>query len=514
MSQGTDNRSASTDETVAGLTSAELAQTESGGTAGFHAGQVLEQRYRLVTLLGRGAMGEVWEAQHVAIGRRVAIKLIAPNAVHDDLATRLQREAEFVARLEHPNIVAVTDFGLVEAGAPFVVMERLTGRTLAEHIGQRGRLDGTTARTIVDQLAAGLGHAHRAGIVHRDLKPSNVFVLDDAAGPVRVKIIDFGIAKATAIDPSDRALTRVGAVFGTPAYMAPEQIRGDPLDARADLYALGAILYEMLVGEPPWRRRTSVELMYCHLFEPIPSVRMRVPDAPAELEAIVMWCMAKDRALRPPDADALRGALHGHGIARGATFVPLEPPPQPSPELRARYASAPPVVPGASNAAPLAPVVERARLDRSRAPTTWWILGAVVVTLVTGAVLAAWSKRRHRAAQDDAVVEIEAAPAVAVPVPTSDPPTPSTSPPPTEPLAHEADEAAHGGSTTGEPPTTGDGTIMRDVRPPPSSRNRNRNRDGGRSKAAPTDLREPFEGPPARRKTPQRRDETFEWPDP
>ncbi|MBC8068186.1 MAG: serine/threonine protein kinase, partial [Deltaproteobacteria bacterium] len=250
----------------------------------FHAGMVLGERYRLVAPLGKGGMGEVWEVVHVVIGRSLALKVVLGEGNDPELAQRLQREAELVARLEHANIVGVTDFGLVAANQPFVVMERLHGRTLAELLRGRGPLPWSEARDIAVQIAAGLACAHQAGIVHRDLKPSNVFVLDDAQGRLRIKIIDFGLAKATVIGPGDRALTMSGAVFGSPAYMAPEQVRGEAIDPRTDLYALGAILYEMIVGERLWTRPSIPALLYCQLFEPAPTIRARVPEVPIELD--------------------------------------------------------------------------------------------------------------------------------------------------------------------------------------------------------------------------------------
>jgi eukaryotic-like serine/threonine-protein kinase len=303
----------------------------------FRAGLELGGRYRLIAQIGRGGMGEVWEAEHTTLKRTVAIKLVLPDAADRELPARLQREAELAARLEHPNIVSVTDFGLVGPRQPFVVMERLSGRPLSALLRERGSLPWTQARDIAVQVAAGLACAHRADIVHRDLKPSNIFVLDDPHGHLRIKIIDFGLAKATQLGPGERALTKSGAVFGTPGYMSPEQIRGESLDGRADLYSLGVVLFEMIVGASPWKRGPMVQLLYSQLFEQAPTMRSRTLEVPADLDSLVARCLCKDRTMRPADADAMRLELVGAGTGKGLTLVPDEVIPLPPPDVRARF---------------------------------------------------------------------------------------------------------------------------------------------------------------------------------
>ena len=353
-----------------------------------YAGIELEGRYRLVARLGAGGMGEVWEAQHMVLGRIVAIKLLLANASDPELAVRLQREADLVARLEHPNIVVVTDVGLVAERQPFVVMERLYGRTLSELLRERGALPWRLAREIAVQLAAGLACAHAAGIVHRDLKPSNVFVLDDPDGRVRIKIIDFGLAKATQIGPGERALTKSGAVFGSPAYMAPEQVRGEPLDGRADLYALGAIVYEMIVGAPLWRRGSMFQLLYCQLFEAAPTIRSRVPEAPAELDVLVARCLCKDRALRPADTEELRMALVGVGSGAGVTVAVEETIPVAAAEVRARYATMAPVAEAVSIPTILAAAPRGSTPPRRATPMRWLVPAILVAAASASGVVA------------------------------------------------------------------------------------------------------------------------------
>jgi serine/threonine-protein kinase len=405
-------------------TDAEVVATEAETSPSPYArGVELGGRYRLSARLGAGGMGEVWEAEHVVLRRMLAIKLLRGDDHDSGHAERLQREAEIVARLEHPNIVTVTDFGRAPSGWPFVVMERLRGRTLSALLRERGSLPWTQARDIAVQICAGLACAHAAGIIHRDLKPSNVFVLDDPHDRLPIKIIDFGLAKATELGPNDRALTHSGMVFGTPAYMAPEQARGEPLDGGVDIYALGAILFEMIAGQRLWKRATVPQLLYCHLFEPPPSLRSIVAGAPADLEAVIARCLCKDRALRWPDAESLRVALLGVGTDKGDTFVPRERIPRPTAELEARYAVATPgaVRPRVAFVAPLVALVV--------------VLAGVIGTLAWRfAPTALREDQAPAAAIDHPTVEESIAPpaatppAVVAPTPAPDPPPPATTP--------------------------------------------------------------------------------------
>jgi len=406
------------------------------------AGVELGGRYRLIAPLGKGGMGEVWEAEHLELRRTVAIKLVRADELDVRLAQRLRREAEIVARLEHPSIVRVTDVGETQDGRPYVVMDRLRGRPLSGLLRERGRLPWTQARDIAVQICAGLACAHAAGVIHRDLKPSNVFVLDDPHGRLPIAIIDFGLAKATVLGPRDRSLTKSGMVFGTPAYMPPEQVRGETLDGRADLYAAGAILHEMLVGEPPFVRATAAELLYCQLFETVPSVLARVPDVPPDLAALVARCLCKDPAMRPANADALRVELVGAGTGKGATVVPRDTIPMPTAELQARYAVHP---------IPIAPPSGRPRSSRV------WIAPVVALGLVLAGGVGTMALTRWRHDAEPAPVEpsaVEPTPVEPTPVEVAAPPvsptierppavspSPSVTPPLPEPAAVEPTKA-------------------------------------------------------------------------
>src|SRR5687768_1818951 len=229
-------------------------------------------------------MGEVWLGEHAQIGSHVAIKLVLGN--NAEAAARFLREAKATARVRHPNIVAVSDYGEREDGGAYLVMELLDGQTLAER-AKRG-IAQELALDIATQIADALAAAHAAGIVHRDLKPSNVFLVDDAAARsgVRVKLLDFGIAKAS----TDVAMTATGALVGTPLYMAPEQCtsRLGEIDHRTDLYALGVVLYEMLAGRPPFPGPTLGDLVDQHVNE-----TPKPPGASPRLDALCLDLLAK-----------------------------------------------------------------------------------------------------------------------------------------------------------------------------------------------------------------------------
>ncbi len=284
--------------------------------------EVLGGRYKLGAKIGAGGMGVVWEAEDLALPRKVAVKILHPAVGDPEAGERLRREAELLAQIDHPNVVSVLDFGFLTADRPYVVMERVRGQPLSAWIAEQGRVRWPQAVELAVQLCDGLGRAHELGIIHRDLKSSNVLVIHDSHGRPSAKIIDFGLAKANDVVDRVRVPTRSGQVFGTPAYMAPEQVRGDRIDARADIYALGIVLFEMLAGRRPWSPDSVVELLYAQLFEVAPLLRTQVPELPAELEAIVARCLLKVRDERYPDVHALRAELLGVGT-RGFTVAPV-----------------------------------------------------------------------------------------------------------------------------------------------------------------------------------------------
>ncbi len=287
--------------------------------------------YRSLPLprLGCGAMGDVLEAEHTALGKRVAVKLLhaelsrgAEGAV---LAERLRLEAQ-VARVVHPNLVAITDVGATPGGRHFLVMERLQGRTLRDELTRRGHFPVAEAVALQRQLLAGLAAIHRVGIVHRDIKLENLFLCDAVDDGERVlKILDFGIAKIvdTELHPDAPAplapalATREGVAIGTPRFLAPEQAMGKPVDARTDLYTAGIVLYLLLAGRDPFfELRTFVELLRAHATaQPPPPSRLAPQPVSAALDAVVLQALAKSPDQRFSSAaefaEALTSALRG-----------------------------------------------------------------------------------------------------------------------------------------------------------------------------------------------------------
>ena len=267
-------------------------------------------RYQLVKKLGEGGMGEVYLAEHQLLKRPCALKLIKPGAGADPIAlARFEREVQSAARLAHPNTIEIYDYGHTDDGTFYYVMEYLQGRSLAELVRQAGPLPPGRVIYLLRQVCAGLAEAHRLGLVHRDLKPANVFVAVRGGETDVAKVLDFGLVKLTR-EPEAAVLSREMTVSGTPQYMAPEQAMADrSLDARADIYALGAMMYTTLTGRPPFTGENAFAVMMAHARDPVvPPSKVR-PDIPEDLERVVLSCLAKKAADRFPDVKTLRKAL-------------------------------------------------------------------------------------------------------------------------------------------------------------------------------------------------------------
>jgi len=263
---------------------------------------VLVERYRLDRSLGNGGMGEVFEATDLTLHRSVAVKLMSPSLVQDEPArARFLREARALAQVNSPNVVAVYDAG-EDAERPYLVMEFVEGTTLERELVGSDRVEPARAVAVATDIASGLAAAHERGIVHRDVKPSNVFLTPSDAA----KIGDFGIAR---LERPDATLTLTGQTFGSPPYMAPEQATGGKVDARADLYSLGCVLFQMLVGRRPFSGDDAVSLAYQHVHSTPPRVDSLVPTVPVELGALVAGLMAKDPDDRPASAEEVQRAL-------------------------------------------------------------------------------------------------------------------------------------------------------------------------------------------------------------
>lgn len=271
-------------------------------------GEELGGRYRVLSFIGSGGMGRVYRAEHMLIEKPVAIKVLAPEYARDETTRRrFRREAFAAGRVAHPHIAAIQDFAY-EANLAYLVMEYVDGTPLDTLIG-RAPMPPTRALAIAQQIAEALGAAHEAGVIHRDVKPGNVIVSEVGRRDF-VKVVDFGLAVLRSGLGKART-TQGGVTMGTPAYVAPELVLGDPLDARTDVYALGAVIYEMLVGEPPFGHGDPAQLSVSHAYkEPIaPSLRLPPGALPEGVDALVMGMLAKPPADRPHDGNAVAEAL-------------------------------------------------------------------------------------------------------------------------------------------------------------------------------------------------------------
>ncbi|OJY17191.1 MAG: hypothetical protein BGO98_13695 [Myxococcales bacterium 68-20] len=289
-------------------------------------GKSIAGRYILRALVGHGGMGAVYEAEHLGLGKRVAIKFIDQEFATDErIVARFAREARAMSAIESAHIVTVLDAGS-EDGRPFLVMELLRGEDLGQRLRRTTRVPIPEAMHIVAQVLKGLAKAHAAGIVHRDLKPDNVFLTKSDTDPLFAKIVDFGVSKIER--PRDKtsplALTGRGTVLGTPFYMCPEQAQAMPdVDARADIYSVGAILFECLSGRPPHTGETYEQVILSICMREAPDLRAVEPSISPEIASFVARALSRDRAERFPSAERMLGALHELAPAE-KTRVPLD----------------------------------------------------------------------------------------------------------------------------------------------------------------------------------------------
>jgi eukaryotic-like serine/threonine-protein kinase len=381
-------------------------------------GRTLNGRYEVLARLGAGGVGVVYRGRHVQLNRLVAIKVLQQHAAASpEWRRRFEREARVLSALAHPNVVPITEFG-IDGGVPYLVMELLQGKTLADLLNE-GPVPPGRALDIVGQTLRALAFAHRQGIAHRDLKPANIFLqpLPDDADHVR--LLDFGMAKflegASSPSPGEN-LSRVGVGFGTPAYMAPEQAKAERVDARADIYAAGVILFELLAGRLPYVADTPEGVMEAHVRAPVPSLAEARPDLSIarRVQPVIDRAMAKKPAGRYPQALWMLSALEALNGGSGAAATSAEPAPtlKDLPPVRsARGAREPPTlkhlppVPGARGAHPWRTAIGLA------------VLAAAVTTGVT-------FLHRHRGPL------VESAKPVAARAPAPNPPAAATPPAP------------------------------------------------------------------------------------
>ena len=271
-------------------------------------GKLIGGRFEVISRLGAGGMGVVYRARQVGIDRIVAIKtLLKDRATDEKVVARFKNEARAVSRLNHPNTIRIFDFGQMDDGTLYFAMELLEGRSLDKAIRQDAPVSARRTLHIMSQMADSLAEAHSKGIVHRDLKPENVYLSQVGDDPDFVKVLDFGVARMREQDSSQGTMTQAGVIFGTPRYMAPEQARTMAVDARADIYALGIIWYELLTGQTPFEADNPLAILMKHIQDPVPPMSVTRPDVavPAEVEELVFKCLEKSPERRFQSAASL-----------------------------------------------------------------------------------------------------------------------------------------------------------------------------------------------------------------
>ncbi len=407
--------SGSTDDTLPGAE-----EHTDAGEPMLRPGDLVDGRYRLRERLGAGGMGEVWAVEHVSLRRPMALKLLrAAELATPTQRARFLREAQVVSKIRHPGVVEITDFGELPSGAPFIAMELVGGRTLHRVAHEDGALAWPRAIGLIHQIAEALAEVHRQDVVHRDLKPDNIFV--STGPPESVTVIDFGIARRNVLDAQASKLTATGSVFGTPGYMAPEQIRGEPVDARADVYALGCIAHELITGRRLFEGGLFDRLQ-AHLYEQAPSLPASLPTA---VRRTVERCLAKapDERFRTMDevADACAAALGRPAKRRTAVadgHVPVVPmgaatqasrPTAPAVTLDATLPMQPPT--------PATVLLEPPRRSSARlaVAAVSALIGLVILTLL----YVAWNRPEPRA-----TIPTASEPEVPTTVPAETPPPP------------------------------------------------------------------------------------------
>jgi eukaryotic-like serine/threonine-protein kinase len=265
-------------------------------------GEILAGKYRVDRVLGEGGMGVVVAAHHLELDDKVAIKFLLPDTLSNpEAVARFSREARAAVKIKSEHVARVSDVGKLENGSPYMVMEYLEGSDLSGWLTERGPLPIEQAIEFVLQASEAIAEAHALGIVHRDLKPANLFVIRRADGALSIKVLDFGISKMTSLSGSggEGSMTKTSTMMGSPIYMSPEQIQSSKdVDARGDIWALGIILYELIMGVPPFGGDHITGLIYSIISTPPPAMRARRPEVPPGLEAVIFHCLEKQRANR------------------------------------------------------------------------------------------------------------------------------------------------------------------------------------------------------------------------
>lgn len=407
-------------------------------------GQLISGRYRVLDTIGTGGMGRVYLAEHVAIQKRVALKVLhSEYSSKHDIVERFRQEAISASRIKHPNVLEIFDYGELEDGSSFIAMELLEGRDLGHALEKDGPLPPAAAVEVLLQICRALEAAHGRGVVHRDLKPDNVFLQKQEDAGAIVKIVDFGIASLRSPEQTaereqaatKRRLTKTGMIFGTPEYMAPEQAQGRPADQRSDVYAAGVILFETLTGAVPFTGETFLEVLNKHVLFPVPRLSEVNPDASVSesLEAVVRQAMAKDPAMRFGSmrefAEALLQTPEAQGLQSGGH--PILGAGRVEPEGTARMMTQVRGTPLTATSSVATPKGRR---------SVWLALGAVALA---GGGASAWLLRgtwmplggTEPAAEAPVEADPPAPAAAAVAAPPEEPPTPEHDEEPEEPKA-------------------------------------------------------------------------------
>ncbi len=411
-------------------------------------GAVVGERYRIERKLGEGGMGTVYAGTHLGIGKEVAIKCLNPEMVANKaIVERFKREARAATAAGNEHIVDVTDMGELPDGSPFIVMELMKGRELAELLAEAGPLPTGRAVRIMLQICDALAAAHAKGIVHRDMKPENVFLVDRKRDTDFVKVLDFGIARFNepATIGGGKNLTATGMTMGTPHYMSSEQAQGlAGLDHRTDVYALGVILYEMLAGETPFNAETFPLLVIQIATADPPLLRDRRPDLPIDLEALIMRCLTRDLTFRVQTVEELARGLEPYAdldappevAPRAGELATMRPPGKdaaPKRDVEKKTAAAKPAAHAESKPPPVASPTEMERGISRPSRLPWVTLAVGIVLASAGAV--AWAVSAPETDEPGAVVDDPAE----APVPPVD----------ETPVEAPAETAPADGTTTG-----------------------------------------------------------------
>ncbi|PKN21128.1 MAG: hypothetical protein CVU65_17485 [Deltaproteobacteria bacterium HGW-Deltaproteobacteria-22] len=298
-------------------------------------GMTLLGQFEIIELIGQGTMGKVYLARQLSVDRTVAVKVLKRKLASDpQVVRRFHREAKAAARLNHPNIVTIHLVGEMEADhTPYMVMEYVEGASLEKVCATQGALPIPRVLTLATQISSALAEAHRNGVLHRDLKPDNIAVFEQGTPRETAKVLDFGIAKILHSDEEMSQLTKTGTIFGTPAYISPEQASGEHLDHRTDLYSMGVLIFRMATGRLPFENSSGLEVLVRHIKDKPPRPRDLNPAIPPDLEEIILKLLAKNRDDRYPSADALIEALARLQAGMSGMFQAAQLPPPPTQQV-------------------------------------------------------------------------------------------------------------------------------------------------------------------------------------